>query len=213
LSSLQSDVRADQSPDPGGHRFRDWVEVELEDLMQPRKDVEDVLPTSVYRVAGVYSFGRGLIDRGLLEGSGTSYKTLSRLHADDVVISKLGAWEGAVAVVDVAFDGYYVSSEFPTFEFSSSAVMPAFFRGVTRSPYFWDSINFNTRGSMARRKRITPSQFLRTRLWLPPLDQQTRAADQLAQLERVQRPLEIVQSRAEVLPATLFNQVFTGPSQ
>lgn len=208
LRKLQVDMSEGRALFSGDEARRGWVKVELGDLMASRDDTEDVEPSSFYRIAGVYSFGRGLIDRGLLDGAGTSYRTLGRLHVDDVVISKLGAWEGAVAVVDREFDGFFVSSEFPTFRFTTEAILPSFFRGATRSPYFWDAINMNTRGSMARRKRITPNQFLRTPLWLPPMDEQAEAADQLALLDRIHQPLEIARTRAGVLPAAMFNEVF-----
>lgn len=205
LQALQEDVQGRSVGAPGS---ADWENVEFGDLMELRQDSEAVTPTTTYRIAGVYSFGRGLIDRGFIVGAGTSYKALSRLHVHDVVISKLGAWEGAVAVVDREFDGFYVSSEFPTFRFNTDAILPAFFRGATRSPYFWDAINLNTRGSMARRKRITPTEFLRTRIWLPPIEEQATAASQLELLAKIGEPLEIVRSRAEALPAAMFNEVF-----
>jgi type I restriction enzyme M protein len=185
-----------------------WERVMLRDLLEPTNELVEVDPTETYRIAGVYSFGRGVIDRGTIMGSETSYKKLRRLTKGEVVFSKLGAWEGAIAVVDSAFDGYYVSSEFPTFRFTSDRMDPDFFRGVTRSPKFWDAINSNTRGSMARRKRISPDQFLETRVWLPDHEWQLRAARHLSLIDSLDGPVEVVRSRSEVLTSAIFNPVF-----
>ena len=71
-------------------------------------------PSASYPIAGVYSFGRGLLSRAPLLGSETTYKVLHRLHADDFVLSRLKGWEGALAKIP-SFDGWFLSPQFPTF--------------------------------------------------------------------------------------------------
>jgi type I restriction enzyme S subunit len=185
-----------------------WTDVELGDFLNLVTDVEDVTAAATYEIAGVYSFGRGLIDRGELLGSQTSYKTLGRLAPDMVVISKLGAWEGAVAVADEAFADFFVSAEFPRFAFHSDLTTAAFFRGLARSPSFWEAIDAVTRGSMARRKRTTPEQFLRTRLWLPPTPEQERSVRRLALIDQLVEPRRIAGTREAALAASAFDACF-----
>jgi restriction endonuclease S subunit len=168
----------------------------------------DVVVHDEYPIAGVYSFGRGVIDRGVISGSETSYKSLTRLDQDDVVFSKLGAWEGAVAVVPADFDGFYVSSEFPTFEVDHGLLTPAFLSGVVRSPEFWALMNSGTQGSMARRKRINPSQFLATEIWLPPVEQQSVASELMRRATDAGRPRQQVTERLAALVPAAMNEVF-----
>jgi type I restriction enzyme S subunit len=153
-----------------------WRRVALRDVMELSTSKELVDPSKTYRIAGVYSFGRGLINRDTISGSDTSYKTLARLTEGDVVVSRLGGWEGAVAVVDAPSGGAYVSAEFPTFKLDRSKLLPAFFTGIAQSPWFWDVIHGNTRGSMARRKRVSAQHVLSVLIWLPPISQQTQTA-------------------------------------
>jgi type I restriction enzyme M protein len=191
-----------------GRRVREGREMELGDFLEPSTSTEAVDPTGTYRIAGVYSFGRGLIDRGTIGGSETAYKSLGRLAMRDVVISKLGAWEGAVAVVGDEFDGFFVSSEFPRFAFTGDDVAPAFFRGLAMAPSFWSAINGSTRGSMARRKRISPEQFLRTRVWIPPRIDQDRAIRVLEHIDRLRGQQSHSASFQEALAPAMFNQLF-----
>jgi hypothetical protein len=210
LHQLRSESAGAQQPATVADRSKSgWLEVELGDFLQSVTTTEPVEATTSYRIAGVYSFGRGLIDRGELLGSETSYKALGRLTSDMVVISKLGAWEGAVAVVEDAFEDFFVSSEFPRFTFHSDLTTPLFFRGLARSPSFWEAIDGVTRGSMARRKRTTPDQYLRTKLWLPPKAEQDRAVRQLELIDRLVAPRSAAEARHDALASSIFNRMFS----
>lgn len=211
LSALRSEsAKADRPTTGAERRSRGWTEVELGEFLETAPTMESVEPSRTYNIAGVFSFGRGLIDRGPLLGSETSYKALGRLSEDMVVISKLGAWEGAVAVVDKAFDGFFVSSEFPRFIFHSGLTSAAFFRGLARSPSFWAAIDSVTRGSMARRKRTTPDEFLRTKLWLPRRSEQDRAVRQLSLIDQLAEPRHAAAIRQDALTPSIFNTLFSS---
>lgn len=58
---------------------------------------------------GVYGFGRGLFERGPIDGGETSYKSLNRLHANMFVVSRLKAFEGALTIVPDGFNGWFLS--------------------------------------------------------------------------------------------------------
>jgi len=144
--------------------------------MHPANRDKAVEANNQYRIAGVFSFGRGLIDRGTISGLDTKYRSLARLEKDDVVISRLGGWEGAVAVVGSDFAGAYVSPEYPVFIPDRERLIPQYFSALSRSPRLWELIEKSTRGSMARRKRIKAEHFLSVEIWLPPPDEQERIA-------------------------------------
>ncbi len=162
-----------------------WRRVPLGEVMTAISNDEAVDPAKQYAIAGIYSFGRGLIDRGTIVGSETSYRTFTLLSENDVVISKLGDWEGAIAVVPKKFAGHHVSGEYPIFSVDRQRLLPAFFEGVTRSLLFWELLDANTRGSMARRRRVNVSDFLEIRIWLPPFRIQTHLAQHLHQFDKI----------------------------
>ncbi|GAC1373546.1 MAG: hypothetical protein NVSMB4_00170 [Acidimicrobiales bacterium] len=201
-------MRLDLSHDE--KRRESWQEVPLGDVLEPSASQVTVEPADAYLIAGIYSFGRGLIDRGSITGADTSYRTLTRLAIGDIVVSKLNGWEGAVAVVESAFDGYHVSSEYPTFSLDRERLLPEFFAGIARAPSFWDALNTSARGSMVRRRRINPKEFLSTRVWLPPIASQARSAQVIAGAAGIGEARSEMAARIDALLPAALNEAFVG---
>lgn len=189
-----------------------WRRIPLSDAVDTSGTPVSVQPSERYRIAGVYSFGRGLIDRGWIAGAETSYSTLTRVGTGDIVLSKLNGWEGAIAVVDEQFDGSYVSSEYPVFAPRPGVLAPEYFAGVAASPAFWESLDASARGSMVRRRRINPKQFLATHIWVPPIDFQHSVSRLLASVHEIKDARQSATDRlAACLPSSL-NATFGSAS-
>lgn len=148
-----------------------WQEIVLGELLELDVETVEVVPDSEYPIAGVYSFGRGLFERGTLLGSKTKYARLNRLHSGQLVVSKLKAWEGALAVVPPVFDGFMASPEFPTFTLRGE-LDPHFLALLCTRPHLWHLLRGQSRGMGGRRERVHPKQFLEVRLAVPPLIEQ-----------------------------------------
>lgn len=157
-----------------------WVP--LGELLRPRMGGE-VEPASVYPIAGVYGFGRGVLIRDSIVGAQTGYKSLTRLGVGDVVYSKLKAFEGAIACVHQEADGYYVSPEFPVFEVDP-AVSWRYLEHVLQSPEFSSRLASASTGLGARRERVHPTRFLGLLVPLPSRPDQDRIAAHLASVEK-----------------------------
>lgn len=193
--------------DDEGKRRAGWTHSPLSDVLRPSQRSVGIEPTSTYLIAGIYSFGRGLIDRGPITGAETSYASLTRLAAGDIVVSKLNGWEGAVAVVEDAFDGHHVSSEYPTFTPDPDRLLPSYFTGVAQARSFWADLNASARGSMVRRRRTNPAEFLATKVWLPPMEQQAEIAITLEQASEAATARRAVTERIDaLLPAARNRQ-------
>lgn len=148
------------------------VERALGNLLDLNLDLVDVKPESRYFIAGVYGFGRGVFGRGPIAGADTKYTRLNRLHADRLVMSRLKAFEGAVAIVPQEFDGWYLSPEFPTFRCVEGELDPRYMANVCRWQEFWARLAGASKGIGARRERVHPEQLLKLRLQVPPIDEQ-----------------------------------------
>lgn len=181
-----------------------WHRVALGALVTLNLDQTPVQSTEMYQIAGVYSFGRGLFGRGPIDGDQTSYKALHRLTAGQLVMSRLKAWEGAIAMVDDRFDGWYLSPEFPTFTLDTDAVDSDFFRAIITSEPFWRSLGGRSKGIGARRERVSADRLLEQFVDLPPMEVQQRAARLLRRVDHMESARHGFRVRAEaVLPATL----------
>jgi hypothetical protein len=185
-----------------------WVPTKLGDVLAPSDARINVEADAEYRIAGVYSFGRGLIDRGVISGSETSYKMLTRLNDGDIVVSKLNGWEGAVAVVTDRFSDAHVSGEFPTFVIDRTRMLPGFFRGIARSPGFWDLLNQAVRGSMVRRRRISATDFTRATIPLPSLETQACISRAIDELDRAREMSSRSAARVDALTQAVLNREF-----
>lgn len=187
-----------------------WERLPLSDILEQLPPDTTIEPSTSYAIAGIFSFGRGLIDRGKLLGANTTYKTMRSISEGDVVTSRLNGWEGAVAVVPASFDGYCVSAEFPVFRPNLGRLMPDYFDGIARAPWFWNALNTNVRGSMVRRRRLSADHFLRTLVWLPPIAVQAQVASQLRQLRGIEQLRQLGSRRAEALVPATLNEVFAS---
>jgi type I restriction enzyme, S subunit len=173
--------------------------VALADVMHLDRDEVAVDPSANYSVAGVRSFGRGLFDRETISGAATSYPKLYRLRTDQIVMSRLFAWEGAVAVVTAEFAGKFVSSEFPTFTIDTESADPGYVGHFVRWPGLHERLANAGRGLGQRRQRVHAEDFLAMELPLLPIDEQPRVAAQLDHVESTSRELRERTTHASTL--------------
>jgi hypothetical protein len=136
----------------------------------------------------MYSFGSGFFDRPPVSGADIRYRSLYRLHADDLVMSRLNGWEGAVAVVGEGFQGSFVSAEYPTFSVDASKVLPSYLAQLCRWPAFWDALLDRARGVGSnmgvRRLRVHPADLLMIEVPVPDIDEQCRVTSYVETLLR-----------------------------
>ena len=173
-----------------------WEECKLGDVLQLNVDSVDVLSQPEFRFAGVYCFGFGLFERGLVNGSDTSYKTYNRLHKNHIVISKVKGWEGAIALVTDEFEGAFLSPVYPTFSvISEKKTDIRFIHYFLKQKTIWTKLLNKSKGIGARRNSISEAQFLNLDIGIPPLAEQKRIVDKI---ESVQKKVEQIRKlRAE----------------
>lgn len=166
-------------------------------------EIDDFLvrPDAVYERAGVYGFGRGLFAHGAMRGSETKYAKLRRIHAGQFVMSRLKAFEGAVAVATPAFEGAVVSQEFVTFTPRVGSDMD-WVEALCRWPNFWEALRATSMGIGARRERVSAEALLA--LEVPYPDEASRR--RISALLRVRRHVDALEQERErlrkaVLPA------------
>ncbi len=162
-----------------------WSTVRLRNVMRLDVDSVAVDPATRYRVAGVLNRGRGLFEREPMLGCDTSYKTLNRLRAGQVVMSRLKAWEGSVAVVPEGMDGCVASPEFPTYT-CTAELRPSYMAIVCRQEWFAQALQGLAQGIGGRRERVHADRFLDVEMPLPPIAEQRRIVDLVEAARRVQ---------------------------
>ena len=158
-----------------------WPVVHLGKVAKQVQRSETPQPGTSYRQIGVRLWGQGAYQRGTIDGSETKYPVFYRVQKDDIIVNKIWARNGSVAVVTSDLDGSFGSSEFPTYEVDRTVLLPGWFAWFTKTPKLWTQCDSLSRGTSGK-NRLRPERFLEVRLPLPPLDEQQRI---VAELDKV----------------------------
>ncbi len=150
-----------------------WPLVRLGEVLSPIERPVAPVAGNKYRQIGVRLWGEGAYERESIDGSQTNYSTLSRVETNDVIVNKIWARNGSVAVVSNGLSGCYCSAEFPTFQPKYELLEPQWFHWLTKTPPFWQQCDAKSQGTSGK-NRIKPEQFLSIVIPLPPLAEQQR---------------------------------------
>ena len=171
---------------------------------------EDVRPGQEYPQVGVKGFGKGLFEKGSVNGSQTTYKAFNRLYYGAVVLSQVKGWEGALAVCCSDLSGRYVSPEYRTFRCVSELAKSEYLAVIFATPWFWTQLKNMTRGVGARRERIRPEQFLRIEIPMPTVEQQAWAMPVLASLSDLGTLQAETAAELDALLPSVLDKAFKG---
>ncbi len=146
--------------------------VKLRGFLQLVDRTEKVVPDKAYRQIGVRVWGRGVYERESILGCNTKYKELSKVCANDIIVNKIWARNGSIAIVTKELDGLYCSSEFPLFVIDEKKARLGWVKWLIKAPWFW-KLCAEKSGGTSGKNRITPNKFLEIDVGLPPLEKQT----------------------------------------
>ncbi len=185
-----------------------WAEVPIGEVAYPNARREEIQPTNSYRQIGIRLWGNGAYDRGTILGSETEYKNLFRMSADDIVVNKIWARNGSVAVVPPELDGIYGSGEFPSFTPDRSKIEPRWFHWLTQWKPFWVQCDEKSRGATGK-NRIKSARFLEVKIPLPPLPEQRRIVAKIdeiaARVEEAKRLRMVLEDERNTFLAQMAN--------
>ncbi|MCQ9184708.1 restriction endonuclease subunit S [Streptomyces sp. IBSBF 2953] len=160
----------------------EWERVRLDEVVALDVDAVPITATASYNIVGVLNRGRGLLLRDPIAGDETSYKTLNRIRPNQIVYSRLKAFEGAITVAPNDLGEVYASQEFPTFT-CGERMLPEYFRLLTTTKRLWEQLQALSTGMGGRRERVKPADFLTIEVALPSLPEQCRIVDVMASVD------------------------------
>ena len=196
---------------------KEYKKVALSEVLQLSIDAVPVDNCETYPISGVYSYGRGLFARQPLSGTQTTYKFFHKLHENDFVLSQLKGWEGALAKVTLAFEGWFLSPQFATFRVIDNKLDINFLDWYCKQSKVWEELKYKSSGMGARRDTVSPKKFLSIEIPHPPLDEQQRIVARIEELAaKVEEARGLRRQSAEEAEALfnagkndLFNEAFT----
>lgn len=185
--------------------------VPLRELLTPSLDPHGVDPDGEYPIAGVYGFGRGMIQRGAVAGREMAATQLFRIRAGQFIYSRLKSFEGAYAIVSPEVDGYFVSNEFPTFDVHRERLEPAYLGWYFKQATVWQQLASDGKGIGARRERLHPRRLLDHAITLPSPEVQRRIVAKLngvaAQMTTLKARSETARFEIKAATRSAFNKI------
>lgn len=190
-----------------------WPKVALAEICASAERYTTPTPGHIYRQLGVRLWGEGAYEREQIDGADTKYADFNCIDTNDLVVNKIWARNGAVAVATPEQAGTYVSTEFPIFVLDQSSIDPRWMRLVTKWRGFWQACDEKAQGTSGK-NRIKPSQFLAIEIPLPPLPEQKALVARLDALakktQQLEAHLDAVERDAEHLLALRFRDAIAG---
>ena len=190
-----------------------WPVVALGEVAKRVQRSETPQPGTPYRQIGVRLWGQGAYQRKTVDGSETRYPVFYRVQKDDIIVNKIWARNGSVAVVTADLDSSFGSAEFPTYEADRAVLLPGWFAWFTKTPGLWEQCDNLSRGTSGQ-NRLRPERFLDVRLPLPPLEEQhwiVAKLDKVAGLVGERRKaIEAAGHDAKAMLANAFRKIIDG---
>ncbi len=155
--------------------------VALSEILSPVNRGETPVAGKLYRQIGVRLWGEGAYEREAIDGAATQYQRLFQTKANDVIVNKIWARNGSVAVVPENLEDCYGSNEFPMFAPVREKLEPRYFYWMTKTKDFWSKCDEKSRGTSGK-NRIRPERFLEIEIPLPPLEEQRRIVARIEEL-------------------------------
>ena len=161
----------------------EWREVELAEVVVPVTRQEPVAPEKEYRLIGVRLYVAGAHIHEILPGYAIETTHLSRVHENDILYNKMWATKAAFAVARAEHHGAYGTAEYPQFTAQEDMLNVDFLGFLFHDARFQYDAARLCRGTTGR-ARLNPSDFLRIKIRLPGLREQTEIADVLQTCEQ-----------------------------
>ncbi len=187
-------------------------EQRLGDLLELWEDRVPVEPHRCYRQVGVRGYARGLFFKEAVLGADTRYSSFNRLRDGLLVVSQPKGWEGAVAVCDPSYDGWYVSPEYRTFRCKTDLLDERYFAALLPTPWFQTMLASLTRGQGARRQRLRPEMFLDATVRMPSIEHQRASLRWFDALQHLQAARSSAAQQAQAMLPAVMQKIF-GPRQ
>lgn len=184
-----------------------WPKVALGELLRRSDETTVIDPATEYHEVTIKLWGKGVISRGKVSGSDV-VSARRVVRANQLIMSKIDARNGAIGLVPPELDGAIVSNDFPSFEFRDPDQCEAAFMGwLVRSSPFVELCKAASEGT-TNRVRIKEDRFLDQQIALPSVAEQKNLVARLDALAEKTRQLEVhldaVERDAEHLLALRF---------
>lgn len=153
--------------------------VRVGDVLSLRRREITIDPMEEYRLIGIYSFGKGIFHREPAAGSELGAYRFFAVEPNDLVLSNIQAWEGAIGYAAEADAGTIGTHRFLTYTPASERIDANWARWFFLSEPGMALIRGAAPGSTMRNRTLSIARFEALEIPLPPVEEQRRIATRL----------------------------------
>ena len=150
-----------------------WPLVPLGEILTKSEDWVALEPERQYNEVTIRLWGKGVVLRRQVIGAEIASNRRLRVRANQFILSRIDARNGAIGLVPQSLDGAVVSNDFPSFALNEKQVCPSFLDWMSRTPSFVEICKKASEGT-TNRVRLQEDRFLQKEIPLPPLTEQRR---------------------------------------
>jgi len=156
-----------------------WTKMRLGEVLERSEETVEPVVDAEYREITVRLWGKGVIERGLVNGSELSGRRFIA-RVGQFIASRIDARNGAMGLVPPMLDGALVTNDFPLFWLNCDRLDPSFLAWLCRTEGFVELCQRASEGT-TNRVRLQEDRFLALEIPIPPLAEQRRIAAQIAE--------------------------------
>jgi type I restriction enzyme S subunit len=138
-------------------------------------------PETDYREITVRLWGKGAVLRGVTSRANLAGGRRFIARPGQLILSRIDARNGAIALVPDGLDGALVTNDFPLFDLDRSKLEPAYLGWASKTARFVELCQQASEGT-TNRVRLQEDRFLALEIPLPPLAEQRRIVARIEEL-------------------------------
>jgi type I restriction enzyme S subunit len=180
--------------------------VPLGEVMRKSSDWIELDPTQKYKEITVRLWGKGVVERREVFGSEIAAGERLRVRADQLILSKIDARNGAIGLVPQNLNSAVASADFPTFDIDQARLSPKYLDWLSKTADFAALCKSASEGT-TNRVRLKEDRFLALPIPLPPLAEQQRIVARIEALAaKIEEVVETKQSVERDLDSLLLSE-------
>ena len=188
----------------------DWDEHILGDCLSRVERPVEVKPNKLYTQIGIRSHGRGLFYKEPVTGATLRNKTVFWIEPGCFIVNIVFAWEQAIGKTTQSEVGMIGSHRFPMYRPVNDRVDIDYLVSYFLTKRGTDILEAASPGGAGRNKTLGQERFLKSKIILPPIEEQRKIAAILTAQDKAIELKERLLAEKQRQKAYLMQQLLTG---
>ena len=188
----------------------DWDVYMLGDCLSRVERPVEVKPNELYTQIGIRSHGKGLFYKEPVAGAALGNKAVFWIEPDCFIVNIVFAWEQAIGKTTQSEVGMIGSHRFPMYRPVNDRVDVDYLIAYVWTKRGTDILEAASPGGAGRNKTLGQDRFLKSKIVLPPIEEQQKIAAILTTQDRVIELKEKRLAEKQRQKKYLMQQLLTG---